>query len=110
MRNCYTNRKPKVRKSNFRDFIRLQSQPRQKYRSRPTYIDTLKRDLADVTKQFDQLLAQDLPALNESPKAEGQQPIEAPPASKVGANDGTRGSGGAVGASVSFPADFGAFW
>ena len=32
MRSCYTNRKTKVRKSNFRDFIRPQLQPRQKYR------------------------------------------------------------------------------
>src|SRR5207245_5051677 len=33
------------------------------------YIDTLKRELADATKEFDQLLAQDLPALNESLKS-----------------------------------------
>jgi hypothetical protein len=50
------------------------------------YIDTLKRELDDVTKQFNQLLAQDLPALNESLKSKGQQPIEAPPA-KVAANE-----------------------
>src|SRR4029434_4459275 len=30
------------------------------------YIDALKRELADVTKEFEQLLAQDLPGLNES--------------------------------------------
>src|SRR5206468_4048653 len=58
------------------------------------YIDTLKRELADATKEFDQLLAQDLPALNESLKAKDQQPVPAPPA-KVGANDVTRASGGA---------------
>jgi hypothetical protein len=57
------------------------------------YIDTLKRELADVTKEFDQLLAKDLPALNESFKAKGQQPIAAPPA-KVGSNDSTHHSGG----------------
>src|SRR5216110_3107941 len=44
------------------------------------YIDALKRELSDVTKQFDELLASDLPALNESLKAKGQQSIEAPPA------------------------------
>src|SRR5947207_7649509 len=33
------------------------------------YIDTLRRELDDVTKQFDQLLAQDLPALNDSIKS-----------------------------------------
>ncbi len=44
------------------------------------YIDSLKRELDDVTKEFEQLLAQDLPALNESLKAKGQQPIPPPPA------------------------------
>src|SRR5438046_10661423 len=43
------------------------------------YIDTLKRELADVTKEFEQLLVQDLPPLNESLKAKGQQPITPPP-------------------------------
>src|SRR5947207_8591971 len=69
------------------------------------YIDALKRELADVTKEFDGLVAKDLPALNDSLKAKGQQPIAAPPA-KVGANDATHGSGGALGASASLPADF----
>src|SRR5207249_2419689 len=44
------------------------------------YIDALKRELDDVKKEFDQLLAQDLPALNDSLKAKGQQPIATPPA------------------------------
>ena len=44
------------------------------------YIDSLKRELDDVTKEFEQLLAQDLPGLNESLKAKGQQPIPPPPA------------------------------
>jgi hypothetical protein len=44
------------------------------------YINALKRELDDVTKEFDQLLAQDLPALNESLKSKGQQPIPPPPA------------------------------
>jgi len=52
------------------------------------YIDSLKRELDDVTKEFDQLLAQDLPALNESLKAKGAQPIEAPPG-KIDANGPT---------------------
>ena len=42
------------------------------------YIDTLKRELDDVTKQFDQLLTQDLPALNDSLKSKGQQPLSPP--------------------------------
>ena len=73
------------------------------------YIDALKRELADVTKEFDQLLAQDLPALNDSLKSKGQQPIAAPP-TKVGANDATHGSGGVVGSSTSLPADFHISW
>jgi photosystem II stability/assembly factor-like uncharacterized protein len=55
------------------------------------YIDSLKRELADVTKEFEQLLAQDLPALNESLKTKGQQPIPPPPA-KVAQDDTVGGS------------------
>ena len=70
-----------------------------------TYIDTLRRELDEVTKQFDQLLAQDLPALNDSLKSKGQQPLSTP-AAKVGTNEATYGSGGVAGASSAFPADF----
>jgi hypothetical protein len=73
------------------------------------YIDALKRELADVTKEFEQLLAQDLPALNDSLKAKGQQPIEAPSA-KVGANDATHESGGVTGASAPLPSNFQLSW
>jgi hypothetical protein len=69
------------------------------------YSDTLKQELGDVTKAFDQLLAKDLPALNESLKAKGQQPIPAP-SPNVGATDSTHGSGGTVGASAALPPDF----
>jgi hypothetical protein len=57
------------------------------------YIDSLKRELDDVTKEFDQLLAQDLPTLNESLKAKGQQPIPAPPA-KITVNEKALDLGG----------------
>jgi hypothetical protein len=57
------------------------------------YIDSLKRELADVTKEFEQLLAQDLPSLNESLKAKGQQPIP-PPTTKVAVDGEGLGSGG----------------
>jgi hypothetical protein len=73
------------------------------------YIDTLKRELHGTTKEFDQLLAQNLPALNDSLKSKGQQPIEVPPA-KLGSNDATHEPGGVAGASASLPADFGASW
>ena len=57
------------------------------------YIDSLKRELADVTKEFEQLLAQDLPSLNELLKAKGQQPIP-PPTTKVAVDGEALSSGG----------------
>ena len=57
------------------------------------YIDTLKQELGDVTKEFDQMLAHDLPALNDSLKSKGQQPLSNPPA-KVAINENASGSGG----------------
>jgi hypothetical protein len=70
------------------------------------YIDALKRELSDVTKEFDQLLAKDLPPLNESLKAKGQQPIPAPSPS-VGVTDVTHDSGGTMGGAGPFlPSDF----
>jgi hypothetical protein len=70
------------------------------------YIDTLRHELEDVSKQFDQLLAQDLPAFNDSLKSKGQQLTEALPA-KVSVNNPTRDpSSGATTTSASLPADF----
>jgi hypothetical protein len=57
------------------------------------YIDALKRELDDVTKEFEQLLAKDLASLNESLKAKGAQPISPPPA-KVAVKDTALSSGG----------------
>jgi photosystem II stability/assembly factor-like uncharacterized protein len=73
------------------------------------YIDTLRRELNDVTKQFDQLLAQDLPALNDSLKSKGQQPIEPQPA-KVGSSNATHEGGGVAGATAPLPASFKISW
>ena len=39
------------------------------------YIDTLQRQLDDVTKEFEQLNTQELPKVNEALKAKGQPPI-----------------------------------
>jgi photosystem II stability/assembly factor-like uncharacterized protein len=69
------------------------------------YIDTLKRELGDVTKQFDQLLTHDLPVLNDSLKSKGQQPLSPPPA-KVGAANSAGGGIGRTGAAGLVPADF----
>jgi hypothetical protein len=73
------------------------------------YIDTLKRELSDVAKEFDQLLAKDLPTLNDALKSKGQQPIAAPPA-KIGSKDATHRSGGVAGAIAPHPADFQISW
>jgi hypothetical protein len=51
------------------------------------------------------LLAKDLPALNDSFKAKGQQPVPAPPA-KVGATDATRDPGGAAAITGFLSSDF----
>ena len=39
------------------------------------YIDTLKKELADVANEFDQLLTNELPKVNEQLKAKGQSPF-----------------------------------
>jgi photosystem II stability/assembly factor-like uncharacterized protein len=43
-------------------------------------LEALQRELADVTKEFEDLVAKDLPALNEVLKTGGKEPIPAPPA------------------------------
>jgi hypothetical protein len=57
------------------------------------YIDTLRRELDDVSKDFEQLLSKDLPAFNQSLKGKGKQEVAAPPA-KIAVNDEPAGSGG----------------
>ncbi|HEX2654685.1 MAG TPA: hypothetical protein VHN11_13660, partial [Xanthobacteraceae bacterium] len=70
-----------------------------------TYIDTLKRELDEVTKQFDQLLAQDLPALNDLLKSKGQEPL-ATPAAKVGTSETISAPGGVGDAGSTLPVEF----
>jgi hypothetical protein len=63
-------------------------------------IDALRRELGDVTKEFEQLIAKDLPALNDALKAKGQ-PAIAPLPAKVAVNDQRLDSGRAT-----LPANF----
>ena len=58
-------------------------------------IDALRRELDDVTKEFQQLIAKDLPALNDALKAKGKPAIEPPPA-KIAIKDQPLGSGRAL--------------
>jgi hypothetical protein len=78
------------------------------------YIDALKHELDDVTKEFEQLVAKELPSLNESLKSKGRQLIAIPP-TKVALNDETTSSAGganrsvdadAAGMKISLPANF----
>jgi hypothetical protein len=58
-------------------------------------IDALRRELEDVTKEFEQLVTKDLPALNDALKAKGKEAIPPPPA-KVAINENSAGSGGSI--------------
>ncbi len=69
-------------------------------------IDSLRKELGDANKDFDQLLANDLPKVNEQLKAKGQPAIEPPPA-KVAVEDDGPSVGGGIRAAVDrdMPAD-----
>jgi len=58
-------------------------------------IDALRRELDDVTKEFQQLVAKDLPTLNDALKAKGQ-PAIVPPPGKIASNDEPLGFGCAM--------------
>ena len=63
-------------------------------------IVSLRRELDDATKDFEQLLANDLPKLNEQLKSKGQPEISPPPA-KVALQDEEREFvGGVLGSAV----------
>ena len=59
----------------------------------------MKRSCTARRNNFDELLAQGLPALNDSLKSKGQQQIAVPQPTKIGATDATHESGGVAGAS-----------
>lgn len=70
-------------------------------------IDTLKRQLEDITKEFEQLTAADLSTLNEALEAAGQAPIAASPAKVAAVDDAARSSAsGSRGSAAMLPADF----
>jgi hypothetical protein len=55
-------------------------------------IDALRKELGDVTRDFENVVTKDLPALNDALKTKGKEPIPAPPA-KVAVNDQSLGGG-----------------
>jgi hypothetical protein len=61
------------------------------------YIDTLRRELDDVNKDFEQLLTKDLPTLNQSLKGKGKEEVKAPPAKITVNDDGLRSGGNFAG-------------
>jgi photosystem II stability/assembly factor-like uncharacterized protein len=62
-------------------------------------IEVLRRELGDVVKEFEGVLAKDLPALNETLKAGGKEAIPPPPA-KVAVNEKPVGSGDKIEAAL----------
>jgi photosystem II stability/assembly factor-like uncharacterized protein len=79
-----------------------------------TRIDSLKRELGDSEKEFERLLTQELPKLNEELKAKGLEPVATPPATVAVVDDSMGGSGplnraidqDAVGVRAMLPANF----
>jgi hypothetical protein len=65
-------------------------------------IEALRKELGDVTRDFENIVTKDLPALNDALKAKGKEPLPAPPA-KVAANE--ESLGGAGPAPVAFERD-----
>jgi hypothetical protein len=58
-------------------------------------IEALRKELGDVTRDFENVVTKDLPALNDALKAKGKEPIPAPPA-KVAVNEQSLGGGTAA--------------
>ena len=69
-------------------------------------LEALRQELADITKQFEQLLATDLPALNETLKARSQPAIAAPSAKIAQGEALDVGSGSMANRAGSLPMSF----
>jgi Sortilin, neurotensin receptor 3, len=65
-------------------------------------IDALRKELGDVTRDFENVVTKDLPALNDALKTKGKEPIPAPPA-KVAVNEQSLGA--AAAAPIAFERD-----
>jgi hypothetical protein len=63
-------------------------------------IDALRKELGDVTRDFEQLVTKDLPALNEALKAKGKEAIPAPPAKIAVNEDNSLGGAGPLPAAL----------
>ncbi|HEY2140365.1 MAG TPA: hypothetical protein VGH00_09815 [Chthoniobacterales bacterium] len=63
-------------------------------------IDALRKELGDVTRDFEQVVTKDLPALNDALKAKGKEPIPPPPAKVAVNEDNSLGGGGPVPAAL----------
>jgi photosystem II stability/assembly factor-like uncharacterized protein len=63
-------------------------------------IDALRKELGDVTKDFESLVTKDLPALNDALKAKGKEPIPVPPAKVAVNEDNSLGGSGPIPAAL----------
>jgi photosystem II stability/assembly factor-like uncharacterized protein len=63
-------------------------------------IDALRKELGDVTRDFEDVVTKDLPALNEALKAKGKEPIPAPPAKVAVNEENLSGRGGPIPAAL----------
>ncbi|PYI94339.1 MAG: sialidase [Verrucomicrobia bacterium] len=63
-------------------------------------IDALRKELGDVTRDFENLVTKDLPALNDALKAKGKEPILVPPAKVAVNEDNSLGGSGPLPATL----------
>jgi photosystem II stability/assembly factor-like uncharacterized protein len=63
-------------------------------------IDALRKELGDVTRDLENVISKDLPALNDALKAKGKEPIPVPPAKVAVNEDNSLGGGGPIPATL----------